>query len=689
MAEREGQSHNEPVETRKVAGASKALEIFTDQVVKAAGSLQDFDRAVRETTHDINGLKWAVRLLTVGIKEQKITSREDLRRLVSTLAEQVADLNSEHELKRGSVQLKLDGLRENLEKNKEEIKRVEEEWRQRDRDYGIAKEEFEAEQHRLAEADVSFLSHDRSPLETRMGGTRGERIFTTEGNLEEDRNWFRERIERLEAQDLTFSENWQDTYALKAYIASIPKEKAVLVKEFQEEYEDRRRFHDFMWIYRKAGEIGDLLNACNFCKMGVLERMKGRKVAGEYATKYMEWYGKMAERVYEVRDKVAKRQVSEEEGRKTEAVLTDEMKLRLDGKSFLQFDDEGNLVTDISGGFEPPEIRDLEDAAGYRIGGKLFSAFGQAAQYDIVLNGVQDFMLGRLLNMDKWASRAGGHPALATLSKYWNQEAFTGALFSDQGMNPQVSKDDLEHLVEKAGIKEKDGEGERGKKGKRIQYIADYEAFRKVRFSDYHVDEGTYGANYIDQFLKADKARSYLLSGIGYFKRPSMEAFMKMSEYLEHLKPHGKRERFTEGLLKGLIEFYDARQLPSLERWVVQKGQRGDRDRGIEERKEVAVWRVVHCDAERYYNAPVGWKSETIRQNIDRAVPSMISAEKAEMLKRKYLSFLGIGTRGARDLREFIEIVSPRIPGAILAALWEGLNSSLPEEVQVKEKRKR
>lgn len=668
----------------EVEAAKKKLEGFGKAVEKAVGPIEQFTKAIIDATKSVKDFTIALDQLISAAKKGLVKSEEEvIKALRDTESRVRASIGEERE--------KILNLSRQIERLKEsgserDMKRAEELARERDR---LEIEVFELQE--AMDKRITELAEAMTPLRARIGAGGKIRTYHPK-TIEEDRRLFQATLERLEAQDLMFSENWQDTYTLKAYIFSIPPERPDLIKEFQQEYEDRRRFHDFMWIYRKGG-MGDLLNASNYCKFGVLERMKGRMFGGKYATEYLKWYQDKAEEILNQREKVLnleekrrtasfqeKERIEREihECEEVERKILDEMKARLNGKEI-----ERRVVN----GEERLIIRDLEDGAGYRIGGELFSALGLAAQYGIVLNGVGDFMIGRLFNMERFLERLGSPGGLAegkeTLWKYWNQEAFVGPLFSSSGMNPEVDRETLKNLKDNGGIGERTIKVRLGGKvtERKIQCIQNFEKFRKISFLQYHVDEGTYGANYLDQLSKADDARSFLLSGDGYFRRANMEAFLELGTRLEHLKNERDRTPFAEGLLRGLIEFYDGRHLPRLEEWVIEKDKDGNPTK--------KTWRWVRSEAQKVYNDPrMVWTGDIIERNIDRAVPMMISAQKAELLKRKYLALFGIEFAWARDLRSFIETVGPRFPPALLAVILGGLKelivSALPEELGIK-----
>lgn len=545
---------------------------------------------------------------------------------------------------------------------------------------------------------------------------RAERLFTSEGNIEEDMIWFQGEIVRLEAQDMTFSENWQETYPLKIYISSIPKDKQEIIHRFSEIYEDRRRFHDFMWVYRKAGDISPIMDVSNYCKIGVLERIvRGDIYCGKEKKDPVQaliWYQEAAKEVLNLRKELVEIEAKNEpelkkllskpkdtrtdyekkriNELKTEIRKKDKeekdtigaMKARLDGFKVVEKseDEEGQVrkMWRVAFDQEGRKIIDYENGPVYRIGGRLFTALGFAPEYNIILNGVGDFMICRLMNLGTWiinqGEKGGQFFGRGKLWKYWNQKAFVGPLFSGDGLKNFDDK-----VAKEIGLSEERQTFDiNPDKEIRVYYreIVDPQRFKSINLDQFNIDEGALGADYYDQLLKADKFRSYVLSGSGYFRAPNLQTFLKISENLEQVKPDRKRVAFVEPLLRGLIEFYDARRwFPYPERWVLQ-----DKDEE-EHREEMSTRRWVKCDAEKVFSKGVGWQSSSIETAINAAVSSgLISSESAELVRQKYLGILGFRGAVGRSVRSFLETSLPRLPLAILGFLTDMIIGALSSE---------
>ncbi|HUW24580.1 MAG TPA: hypothetical protein VMW04_03025 [Patescibacteria group bacterium] len=489
--------------------------------------------------------------------------------------------------------------------------------------------------------------------------------------LEEQMAWFQRTIARIESQKLPFTEAWQDTSALKWFISSIDlikyPEHLGTLRTFQQIYENRRMLHDFMYVYEKAGGTDDIIGIAHYANLENLEQLikgdvwvetEGGMVARD-PVKAMLWFQGRADKVLEERKKVAEAaakmegasgskkkeyKTEKDEAEERERSIISEMQVRARGE-VVEIDKDAKKIV------KP----DDKEGAYYRLGGRLFSAFGFAAQYNITLNGSGDFLVGRLLNMkghlldDNWAGRE-------KLWKYFRQESFARPLFSDKHLGDgfetsesEVGLETTEEIIdEKKGI------------SARITRIVDddkHGKFKNLSFRAHNVDGSAYASRWCDQNVKADKWRSYVLSGAGYSQSPDMQTFMEMSKYLEHIKGGKRRNKFTEGVMKGLIEFY---------------------------KKEGLVFKK--SDAQRLFgDKEAYWKSAQVEAALNTATPGMLSAEGREKLLKEYVGANEF-TRGVRHLRDSL---GRRPLLFFLGFLWDALWGALGEAAELKADKKK
>jgi hypothetical protein len=491
--------------------------------------------------------------------------------------------------------------------------------------------------------------------------------------LREQMAWFQRTIARIESQKLPFSEAWQDTSALKWYIASIDPikypEHLGTLRTFQQIYETRRMLHDFMYVYEKAGGTDDIIGIGHYANLENLEQLvKGDvwveteegKMEARDPVEAMLWFQGRADGVLEERKRAAEARTDKEEkeAKQREKDIISEMQARARGE-----------VVEI--GKDGKKIVKPDDKEGtyYRLGGRLFSAFGFAAQYNITLNGSGDFLLSRLMNMkgfllgDDWKGRE-------KLWKYFRQNKFVQPLFSDKNLAVKGFDDDKEKGIKGWGQEiglmttEEIIDEKKGISARITRIVKDEDGkakFKQLSFRAHNVDGSVYAAHWCDQNVKADKWRSFVLSGAGYNQSPDMKTFMEMSKYLEHIKGGEKRSRFTDGLMRGLIDFYR-------------------KDEGFLFWKESAAEKLSG-------NKTAYWESTNIKNAIMTATPLMIDARVGKRIINDYL-----GPPVIRDIREAWELAGgKKTPLRLLLVLWDliGLVLSEVTETDLKPKKKK
>lgn len=367
-------------------------------------------------------------------------------------------------------------------------------------------------------------------------GPPGERRLHRRGREEDDRNWFEAQLRRLEEEDRSFADNWRRTWPLEQYLASIPPEEREFYKELSQKFEDRRRLHDYQWLYQRASGVEAIINASTILPAGATERTLRQKGVAESMVKLQG----LAEKTVEAR------RAGEEE---REAELKSRILRLMRGE--VDIDEEGNEI----------EV-DEDQAAINRLGGRLFVVLGFTASYDFSEFAGGDFFAARLMHLKqrfKDRAKKEGNPWFGR-DKLWENfpvEIFGNNFAGGVLANLPEHKNKEDPFFKRFGLelKEEDEEDEAGRK-LRVLKIRDPEKFRGLELKEIDILQENYLTTiYADALLKADEARKAFLKPDQYLDRPTVENFLMLSNTVEHLRGE-RRWAFFAPLADGLIKFH-------------------------------------------------------------------------------------------------------------------------------------
>lgn len=483
--------------------------------------------------------------------------------------------------------------------------------------------------------------------------------------------WIETQLRPIEERDAPFSERWYLLWPIETTASSLrqpiegesdeAKERRMeFYQKISQRVEDRRRLHDYQWLYKRASGVEAIINAASILPTGTTERVLREKGVVESMVKLQN----LAEIVVEARRSQDKTRT--EEGKRRSERLEDQMK-----KTMLRFmngetevDNKGREIGFIEAGVKEDQIE--ERVASNRLGGRLFIVLGFTASYDISDFAGGDFFVARLMHLkNRFKEQAKeGRPWFGR-DKLWEsfkpelfETKFGGGLLANKtpGMRGTLRGFHRRFGLERAEPEDVE-EDIAGRKLRPLK-ITNPEQFRQLNLKEFGVmRENMLAADWADALLKADEARKLFLKPDQYLDRPNMEHFLGLRGDFEHLKGDVKRRLFSL-MLGDLIEFHKGpgfgrrlfdRSLPLWERYTIKNPDTGEETEGIS---------FVGSDSERLGLASA-WASGEIHKKVDTALGhNMINKSYAEWLLRQKIDLFGIpGIGPVRATKEILDAI--------------------------------
>lgn len=496
--------------------------------------------------------------------------------------------------------------------------------------------------------------------------------------------WIEARLRPIEERDAPFSERWYLLWPIETTVSSLrqpvegesdeAKERRMeFYQKISQRVEDRRRLHDYQWLYKRASGVEAIINAASILPTGVMERVLREKGVVESMVKLQN----LAKIVAEARRSQDKART--EEGKRRLERLEDQMK-----KTMLRFmngetevDDKGREVGFIEAGVKKDQIE--ERAASNRLGGRLFIVLGFTASYDISDFAGGDFFVARLMHLkNRFKEQAKeGRPWFGR-DKLWKsfkpelfETKFGGGLLANKTPGARGKLGDFHRRFGLERAEPEDVEEDIAGRKLRPLKITNPEQFRQLNLKEFGVmRENMLAADWADALLKADEARKLFLKPDQYLDRPNMEHFLGLRGDFEHLKGDVKQRLFSL-MLGDLIEFHKGpgfarrlfdRNLPLWEGYTIKNPDTGEETEGIT---------FVGSDSERLGLASA-WASGEIHKKVDIALGhNMINKSYAEWLLRKKINLFGIpGIGPVRATKEILDAIGW---GGFLAAFFAAI----------------
>ncbi len=550
-----------------------------------------------------------------------------------------------------------------------------------------------------------------------------------EGKEDYLRDWFEKQLRRVEERDQSFSENWRMIWPMETFLSSIPinRPKAKdFYQELAQKFEDRRRLHDYHWLYGRASGVEAIINASSILPTGVIERVLKPKVPKGKEEERVK-IAKSMVRLQELAEGIIKAQRSkevliknkgntslpEEEWVKVEEFERENERVKKIGGKLATIEDKKNYLNNLKKrmlefmkGKKNIEIRrdkngkivkaeavriGEKDAAINRLGGRLFVVLGFAASYDIADFAGGDFFVARLMHLKKWfkeKARKEGDPWFRR-DKLWENfpieifgTDFSGGLLASL---KGLSKEQKDKFLKDFGLKlmtgtrgsyredlkdstnyELDEEDESGRLYTVLKIVKP-ERFVELDLKKFGIiRENMLASDWADALFKADEARKAFLKPDQYLDRPTAENFFRLSATVEHLK--GKKKwAFFAPLADGLIKFHKGPgTLERITRLRFFEGLKTIDPVTGKERTKGLAW--VGSDAERL-GLDQDWRGGEMHRFINTIQrDNLIDRSRAEGLLRRSLDILGIpGIGPVRFTKEMWDVVGW---GGLLAALF-------------------
>jgi len=509
-----------------------------------------------------------------------------------------------------------------------------------------------------------------------------------DGWMKETKRRLGSRIAAIEVQDKAFGESWRDTWPMESLLSNlyVGSEGKPKLREFQRklrtEYEDRRRVHDYFWMYQRCSGVEAILNMSAVLQKSAIERMVQREGVGEAMFKMqgmvVKW-DKLKEK-RNMADKADDKEKSKE--------CQDEMNEISDRIKRFGRGSKEELIGE--------DKREEEDPEGEsrRIAARMMVILGLCAQYNYTeFGGAGDFFLGRLMNLREYIMNdvAPGRrwQYRDKIMAGFKQYLYFSSPLTDQSWKPSPDKKHSAELKKKVGIEQIEEKIEGTTDKRKLAKIISAEALRNFEIVNERREYWLGGAEFADAAFKADKGRVGLRNTGAFLDSPTEKLFYKLLvEDMEHLNGRARWEFFHE-FVGGVIDFYKdeggvIRRLAAGKLTTTFKYK--DKDG-----KEKSYFTFAQSDAMRI-GIPEAWDSSNIDGFISRLqkeAPATLGPL-AEHLKREKIKFLGFpGIGPIRGLKEFSDEIKKNWLWALLAMLMEAVKSGLPEELELGGKKKR
>ncbi|MCJ7793001.1 MAG: hypothetical protein MUP45_03430 [Candidatus Marinimicrobia bacterium] len=506
-----------------------------------------------------------------------------------------------------------------------------------------------------------------------------------EGKEDEHRDWFEEQLRRVEERDQSFSENWRMTLPIETFLSSLPIDKAKaqeLYKELVQKFEDRRRLHDYWWLYGRSAGTDPILNSASILSTGAIERV----INQEGVTNAMVKFEKLAEMIFnnkrEISDVEESMAEAKKKGDKEKRKDLENEKDRLEERQFKMKDIMGKLMRGEIDYDEKKDLEikseDVEDKEEFedikaqnRLAGKLFIVLGFTASYDIDDFAAGDFFVARLIHLKNRfisQSREEGNRWYGR-NKLWKRfnsslwgTNYAGGLLDNIGRfkDNKTKKEKLaEFGLERVEEEQADG------RMLTVLKIVDPSKLKKLDLKEFRIEKETSLVEWADGISKADQMRKELIGNGKYLDRPNMEIFLKMGEAMDHLKGD-KRWQFFAGMYHDLADFHTGpgaldRLLKGKfwEAYTVKDDQGKVRFKGIS---------FIRSDAE-HLGLDKGWSAGEVHKMAEEAQRNnMISKSYTEQILRDKLSLVGIpGIGPVRFTKEILDYIGW---GGLLAMIF-------------------
>lgn len=417
---------------------------------------------------------------------------------------------------------------------------------------------------------------------------------------EEARNHFRSLIEQLEEQfyDQSFETNWRLITPLETYLQSLSVDTAELKafkKSLTAELRARASRHNYSYVYAQVSGITDLIGPANFLRREHLQTLFGiensrespEEAGKESVPTTLRKFEELGKKYQEKNRIVAQRKHEKRHGG-SEAAQIAATKERDDVLKEMRTLTERNWSGRVASG--------------------LFCALGEAARYDVPLNGAGSFFWNRIPNFQDRASDRlrdifpvvkgkfsidQQDELVAILSPVANlridkhvfwikalekvKDTFKADL-TDQQLKDGVDRQKFSQFLAEnriLGVKEKGGK-------------FDYSEMdlSKANFKNLQVgpetSEGTAGHisrqnfNLEDDFLKitmldfddCENVRKLFWNPRTFLQNPTFANLIKMSEPMKHLFGGSQVYAFFETGMKALGEFYGNQRFAGLGNWI-------------------------------------------------------------------------------------------------------------------------